>query len=446
MASDLMQAKRTKYSAYLIIYVIVVLAIIGAANWLADRYNKSFDTTATKKYSLSDETAKVVNNLKSTVNVYYVDKSDRYDRAKDILDRYKNLSTKVNVVYVDPDKRRDLALALGVTSFGDVIIENNGKKEKAKALTEEEITGAMIRVNKTGVRMACFLSGSGEHTTDDQGASGFAFLKDQLEGYLYKTKTISLVEKQQIPPDCTIIVAGGPKQDYFQPEVDAITKFVDNGGKALVLLDGVLAAGRESIGQTPTLVAGLSAWGVKPRMDVIADESPATQLGQLAPLVRTYDSHPIVAPMKGTMTLFPLVRSLELSGGAQKLFSSGEDSYSVPNAKGEVDPSKGTKGSFVLAAAGTAGTKKGRWIVVGSSDWMTNRFLPIRNVANRDLALNMFDWLSADEDLISIRPKEPEDRRLNITGVGIQTLFILSVIFLPLAVIISGVATWWKRR
>ncbi len=446
MASDFMQARRTKYSAYLVIYLIVILAIMGAANWLADRYNKSFDTTSTKKYSLSDETAKVLNNLKSTINVYYVDKSDRYERAKDILDRYKNLSTKVNVVYVDPDKRRDLAIALGVTSFGDVIVESNGKKEKAKALTEEEITGALIRANKTGVRMACFLTGSGEHATDDQGPTGFSYLKEQLEGYLYKTKVISLVEKPQIPADCTIIVAGGSKQDYFQPEVDAITKFVDDGGKALVLLDGVLSAGRDSIGQTPTLVAGLAAWGVKPREDVIADESPATQLGQLAPLVRTYDAHPIVAPMKGTMTLFPLVRSLELSGGAQKLFSSSEDSYSVLNAKGEIDPSKGTKGSFALAAAGNAGAKKGRWIVVGSSDWMSNRFLPIRNVANRDLALNMFDWLSADEDLISIRPKEPEDRRLNITGMGIQTLFILSVIFLPLAVIISGVATWWKRR
>jgi ABC-type uncharacterized transport system involved in gliding motility auxiliary subunit len=320
----------------------------------------------------------------------------------------------VNAVYVDPDKRRDLALAKSVSNYGDIVVETADRKEKAKALTEEEITGAIIRVNKTGLAWRASSVVRVSMALCDSGATGYSFLKESLEGYLYKTKTISLLDKNVVAPECTVLVAGGAKQDYFQPEVDKIVKFVEDGGKALVLFDGVLSAGRDSMGETPTLANGLAAWGVKPRTDVVVDETPQTQLGQLAPLVRTYDAHPIVAPMKGQMTLFPLVRSFELSGGAQKLFSSADDSASVANAKGEVDPSKGTKGAFVLAAAGTAGAKKGRWVVVGSSDRLTNRVLPIRNVANRDLALNMFDWLSADEDLISIRPKEPEDRRLEL--------------------------------
>jgi ABC-type uncharacterized transport system involved in gliding motility auxiliary subunit len=83
MAGDSMQAKRTKYGAYLGIYVIVVLAVIGGANYLADRYNKSFDTTSAKKYSLSNETKKVLGNLKAQVNIYLFDRSERYDRARD---------------------------------------------------------------------------------------------------------------------------------------------------------------------------------------------------------------------------------------------------------------------------------------------------------------------------------------------------------------------------
>ena len=47
--------------------------------------------------------------------------------------------------------------------------------------------------------------------------------------------------------------------------------------------------------------------------------------------------------------------------------------------------------------------------------WAANNF-SARSIANRDLALNTVNWLTRDEDLISIRPKEPEDRRLNITG------------------------------
>ncbi len=65
-------------------------------------------------------------------------------------------------------------------------------------------------------------------------------------------------------------------------------------------------------------------------------------------------------------------------------------------------------------------------------------------VANRDLILNMMNWLSSDEDLISIRPKEQEDRRLRVTSTA--PFFWISFILLPLAVIFSGVSVWWKRR
>jgi ABC-type uncharacterized transport system involved in gliding motility auxiliary subunit len=58
----------------------------------------------------------------------------------------------------------------------------------------------------------------------------------------------------------------------------------------------------------------------------------------------------------------------------------------------------------------------------------------------------MMNWLTSDEDLISIRPKEAEDRRLTVTGNAMRTLFLTSVIFLPLIVIVSGVSVWWKRR
>ena len=65
---------------------------------------------------------------------------------------------------------------------------------------------------------------------------------------------------------------------------------------------------------------------------------------------------------------------------------------------------------------------------------------------NRDLFLNMMNWLSSDEDLISIRPKDPEDRRLNISNRQMYTLFYSSMVFLPLIVVASGFAVWWRRR
>ena len=100
-----------------------------------------------------------------------------------------------------------------------------------------------------------------------------------------------------------------------------------------------------------------------------------------------------------------------------------------------------------MGAAATIGppAQEGRIVVVGSSNWISNYILGAP-IANRDLALNMMNWLTSDEDLISIRPKEPEDRRLRVTGAGLRIIFLSSVIFLPLIVIFSGVSVWWKRR
>ena len=49
-----------------------------------------------------------------------------------------------------------------------------------------------------------------------------------------------------------------------------------------------------------------------------------------------------------------------------------------------------------------------------------------------DLALNTINWLSSDEDLISIRPKEQEDRRITMTRAQLNWVRITSQFLLPL--------------
>jgi ABC-type uncharacterized transport system involved in gliding motility auxiliary subunit len=56
------------------------------------------------------------------------------------------------------------------------------------------------------------------------------------------------------------------------------------------------------------------------------------------------------------------------------------------------------------------------------------------------------NWLASDEDLISIRPKETEDRPLNVSTQKLNMIFWLSILIFPGAVVAFGLATWWKRR
>src|ERR1700744_6176040 len=104
MASQWLKARQTKYGAYAAIYILVVIAILVVANMLADRYNKSWDTTSNKRYSLSDQTKKIVAGLKENATITYFNQSTHFQEGKDLLDEYANLSPRVRIAYVDPDK------------------------------------------------------------------------------------------------------------------------------------------------------------------------------------------------------------------------------------------------------------------------------------------------------------------------------------------------------
>ncbi len=458
MANEFLKARQTKYAAYATLYIVVIIAIIATANVLADRYNKSYDSTSNKRYSLSDQTAKIVKGLKQDATITYFDQATHFQQAKDQLDQYANLSPKVHVEYVDPDKKPQVAREAGIKNYGTTIVQIGAKKDEAKSLNEEGITGAFIRDLKNTTRTVCFVTGSGEHQIDDSERGGYSHFKDLLGKDNYEAKSINLLQKAEVPAECTVVVVGGPSGDYQQPEVDAIKKFVEAGGRALFLLDPPLKIGRSEIADNDALSGLLANWGVTPQKDLILDMNPIGQLaglGPQVPLVTTYATQPIVAEMKGTATGYPLSRSLEIKSEGkstvEKLFSSSDSSLATSKLNSpDIDPAdpKNKKGPLTLAAAGTYNTDKensqGRFVVVGSSGWVANSFLNFNG--NRDMALNMMNWLSSDEDLISIRPKEPEDRRITMTRAQLNWVRITSQFILPLIVIFAGVSVWWKRR
>ena len=116
MNSRWIEARQTKYAAYVTVYILVILAIISVANVLANRYNKSYDSTSNKRYSLSDQTAKIVKGLSQPATITYFDKTSNFPVAKDLLDRYTTLSSKIHLDYVDPDKNPQAARAAGLMS------------------------------------------------------------------------------------------------------------------------------------------------------------------------------------------------------------------------------------------------------------------------------------------------------------------------------------------
>src|SRR6266446_4947697 len=90
MALAWLRTRQTQYTAYASVYILVVLAVLVAANFLANRYDKSYDSTANKQFSLSDQTIKFVKGLKSDVQLTYFDAQTAFRGARDTLERRRD--------------------------------------------------------------------------------------------------------------------------------------------------------------------------------------------------------------------------------------------------------------------------------------------------------------------------------------------------------------------
>lgn len=457
MASQWLKARQTKYAGFATVYIVVVLAVVVVANVLADRYNKSYDSTSNKRYSLSEETQKIVGGLKQDATITYFNVSANFGQARDLLDEYANLSPKVTVKYVDVDKDPEAARAAGVDHINTVIVATDGRTNQAAHFDEQGITGAFIRDISGNVRSVCFVTGSGEHAIDDSGPDGLSDLKQALSNDNYETQGINLVTSGTIPSSCTAVVVAGPTTNYLQPEVSAIKAYVENGGRAMFMLGAPLQFGTQPIASNDALISLLQSWGVTADRDLVLD--PLGQyvgLGAGVAMVQSYSSQTIVANMRQITTGFPDSRSLTLGTGAnvsvQKLFDSSDASFATTNLDSpriNVKDPNNKRGPFVLGAAGTYNVdkpnKQGRFVVVGSSDWATNKFVAALN-GNGDLAANAINWLCSDEELISIRPKPPAIQHITMTAAQMTLVRVVSQFILPLIVIIAGIVIWWKRR
>ncbi len=449
-------ARQARYGATATLYTIVVIAILIVINWLAEmpRFNKTFDTTSNKRFTLSQETQKLVKNLKTDATITYIDRASNFEQAKGMLDRYKNLSPKIHIQYVDVEKQPTVARAYGLRFPGSAFVEIGQRREEAKSLNEEGITGAFLKDLK-GVRKVCFVSGSGERRLDDTQETGVSAFKTLLQRDNYQADSVTLLDKTAVPSDCNVLVVAGPQADYTPNEVTAIKNFVEGGGRAMILLDPPLDFGREHIAQNAGLQNLLQSWGVTEDKDLVLEQNPIGQLfniGPEIPLITSYNSQPIVNDLKEATGL-PITRSLDVKNGdkttVDKLFSTTDQAIATNHLDTpDFEKYQDKKGPFVLGAAVTYNTGKpnasGRVVVIGTSSFLDNGTIGFQG--NRDLALNAINWLSSDEDLISIRPKQAEDRRLNVNQRQMSLFLYFDIFAIPLFIIAGGVLIFLKRR
>lgn len=440
--------RSTKLGANTTVMTVAVIAIIGFGNFLGYRHHKRIDLTSEKLYSLSDQTRKVVSDLKKDVKVILFDKDDQQGLGEQMKE-YRNLSSHFSFEKIDPQKNLEVARQYKITKLGDVVVVCGDRNERPKDTTESSIINAIIKVTRDSLKKVCFMEGHGERrlSSTNEG-DGYGVVDKMLKDENYETKTINVVSTTDVPADCDVLVLAGPKQSLFPQEASAIGKFLEKGGKVMALIDP---------DTDPKIDDVLRAWGIELGNNVVVDASGVGrffQLGPGAPLARTYGSHAITKDFEGTMTFFPLSRSVETVPGTgvstTELMKTSEESWAETDYKSgggaQFDAGKDKKGPITLGVAANKneGDKEARLVVIGDSDFAMNQFVGVQR--NGDLFMNSINWLAQDEDLISIRPKNPADRKVSMTESDQNQFFWITLVLMPLVTIGSGVYIWWKRR
>jgi ABC-type uncharacterized transport system involved in gliding motility auxiliary subunit len=442
------RGRQGKLGANTVVLSIAVIAILVVVNYLGFRYHKRFDLTAEGLYTLSDQTTKIVGNLQKDVKVIKFDRSDDQQLA-DRMAEFKYLSQRISYERIDAQERPEIA-RLHAARNGETLVVSGERVERLQQTDEQSLVNAIVKITRDKPKLVCFTEGHGEKTTSETGLDGFAAAEGKLKNENYETKTISLATTNQIPAECGVVVVAGPKQSLLPTETAALAKYLDEGGKAMLLLDPET---------DPQVGDVLKSWNVALGNDFVLDVSAAGQAmggGPTAPLVMSYGSHPITQNFGRTMTIFPEARSVKVGDASGSgvngttILTTSEASWAETEFKAgvvpELDPGKDQKGPVALgvAASKTTGGKESRLVVIGDSDFAANG--PIRFQRNGDLFLNSVNWLVQEEDLIAIRPKSATNRSVTMTKDQQSTLRLLLVWLMPLAVIGAGAYIWWKRR
>ncbi|HEY4950360.1 MAG TPA: GldG family protein [Candidatus Acidoferrales bacterium] len=437
------------------ILTLAVIAILAVINFVGLRHHKTFDLTTEKLYTLSDQTRNIVSGLKQDLTVARFDKTPN-NAFDDLMAEYKALSPHFKYQFVDPQQKPEVAQDFGATHMGDVVIAYGVRKDHLDAgvrgqLGEEDVTGAIVKVTSDKVKEVCFVTGHGEKSLTDSSQDGYTQVDAGLKKENYATKTINLIAENGVPADCSVVVIAGPKQSFYPQESAMLGKFLDAGGEALIMVDPAT---------DPKLDDLFHAWNVDVGSNVVVDASGMGQLfggGPIIPVVQDFGSSPITKGFQGSVAFFPLARTASIADKSKsipqtvELLKTSERSFTIPKLEpGQKKISFDSKTdkigplSLGVAANRKVGDKDARLVVIGNSQFAANPW--VSQQRNGDLFFNTIDWLTQDENLISIRPKSATNRRVTLSEAQSAALHWLNLVFLPGLVIFSGVYIWWKRR
>jgi len=452
MAHDLDKQRRViAFSG--IFSAVLFTAILIVVNLIAAQHDFQQDLTSNKRFTLSEQTHKILDNLEQPVMAFcFLRESDQdYETIKNLLFQYRTASRNFEFRFVDLDREPILANKYGVTSYQTTVLEQGEKFRKIVESTEHAFTNTLLRLTKGDIQKKIYFTrGNGELDIESIESNGLAFLKMALNDVNYITQSINLMTVKTIPDDCAVLAIVGPSNDLTVETQEILEQYMQNGGRLFIALE-------PSSGSTYREL--LTSFGIEAGTGIVLDPNGFQNI--LQPIVENFQTHEITATFE-----YGLVFHVASTMSASKKETPGwisadlglttEETWIEPDIesfKGDepvFDPEKNEKKSLsILATAQSLAAEDdaaiARVVAIGDADFTSNIFFQTF-AAHQPFIMNAFHWLADEKDLIAIPPKEHLSQPLLLQDTQFMIGFAIPVIILPLIIALLGIVRIISRR
>lgn len=464
--------------------ILLALVLAAMANYLSLRHYRRMDWTRTHYYSLSQRTSDLLVSLTNDIRVvvFFQTEHQVYTDVENLLREYEYASPHIRTEYVDP--ARDLARTEELAQKyqvgeANVVVFDSGARSKYVGLDdivefdypgmedgripeavafkgEQAFSSAIQDIAQSHSPVVYFLEGHGERSVEDfDQRRGYSSLARMIRRDNITVKTVKFGEMTSLPEDTDALVIAGPARRFAQPEIDLIGNHLAHNGRLILMLDKDVRTGLDPL---------LEEWGIQIGDDVVTDPSRTLTGDDL--FVTEYGEHPITVQLKGLTTIFYQPRSVSPAAGAGgagdpsdkprvvSLASCSPEGWAETRVKDNLfqfDPLEDRRGPVPIAVAMERGAapaldvriRPTRAVVFGDSDFVCNGAMAGGGL---DFFMSALNWVLEREELLAIAPKSMVESRLILSRHDLRELFWILVPGLPLAVALTGLIVWMRRR
>ena len=442
-------------------FVVLFIVLIFLLGFLANQYKFSKDITQANRNTLTTGSINVLKQMQGPITLTVFASEDDVNNGDtfrqgiiNFMTRYQRTKPDINIKFISPIKEPKLAQENGIKEDGEVLVEYQKRSEHIKPpFAEQEMTNLFMRLSRTNQQAVMYLDGHGERNLIGLKNNDVGEFGKQLESKGFKFANLNLTIESEVPLNGSMLVVASPQKIISPVEAKKVKKFLESGGNLLWLLDDNNFHGLDEVASYLGLTVS-SGQVIDPTEKVEgANENiaSASSYGEHAITknfmlgTRFSNAHEVNA--KGTLDNgWEVSKLIEVSPNGWL-----ESAQVITSQKPTFDKGKDKQGPINIAVAlqRVYGKKGQRVVVVGNGNFLSNTF--ITNGGNLDLGINMINWLSGDDNLISIQPMLLKDVNVTIPNDKMSFIIAWTVFhsfeyFIPIGFFVLGILFWFKRR